>query len=110
MMDNGILQVTFSKPEGRIIGIKYNGIDNLLDYAHKESNLGGYAYLIFIHDSIYNPNLCPVNFNVILLFRAGNQIERPSFLYLLFFYTSDEMMVKDNYKNGERKNRENREV
>ncbi|KAF3327216.1 putative rhamnogalacturonate lyase B isoform X1 [Carex littledalei] len=42
VMDNGILQVTFSKPHGRMIAIKYNGIDNLLDYPHSESNLGGY--------------------------------------------------------------------
>jgi Rhamnogalacturonate lyase family len=48
-MGNGIIQVTFLKPQGRIIGIKYNGIDNLLDYAHKESNLGGYAQLISTH-------------------------------------------------------------
>ncbi|KAF3341803.1 putative rhamnogalacturonate lyase B [Carex littledalei] len=41
VMDNGILQVTLSKPYGRMIGIKYNGIDNLLDYPHAQSNLGG---------------------------------------------------------------------
>ncbi|KAJ1689025.1 hypothetical protein LUZ63_013180 [Rhynchospora breviuscula] len=41
-MDNSILRVTFTKPQGHIIAIKYNGIDNLLDYTHGESNLGGY--------------------------------------------------------------------
>lgn len=67
-MNNGILQVTFSKPQGRVIGIKFNGIDNLLDYAHKENNLGGYTHLISTKNSIYNPKLCSVNFNVICLF------------------------------------------
>ncbi|CAH8251745.1 unnamed protein product [Arabidopsis lyrata] len=40
LMDNGILQVTLSKPGGIITGIKYNGIDNVLEVRNKETNRG----------------------------------------------------------------------
>lgn len=41
VMDNGILQVTISKPEGIVTGIQYNGISNLLEVRTDEPN-GGY--------------------------------------------------------------------
>ncbi|XP_052202154.1 uncharacterized protein LOC127807948 [Diospyros lotus] len=40
VIDNGILQVTLSNPEGIITGIQYNGIDNLLEICNNESNRG----------------------------------------------------------------------
>ncbi|XP_041017227.1 uncharacterized protein LOC121259642 isoform X2 [Juglans microcarpa x Juglans regia] len=40
VMDNGILQVTISNPEGMVTGIEYNGIDNLLEILNEESNRG----------------------------------------------------------------------
>ena len=39
-MDNGIVELTFSNPDGNVIGIKYNGINNLLEIHNKESNRG----------------------------------------------------------------------
>ncbi|KAK8600954.1 hypothetical protein V6N13_059306 [Hibiscus sabdariffa] len=40
VMDNGILQVTISKPEGIVTGVSYQGIDNLLEIRNEESNRG----------------------------------------------------------------------
>ncbi|KAG2698669.1 hypothetical protein I3760_07G160600 [Carya illinoinensis] len=40
VMDNGILQVNISNPEGMVTGIEYNGIDNLLEILNEESNRG----------------------------------------------------------------------
>lgn len=41
-MDNGILQVTFSNPGGDIIGIRYNGIENLIAFDETKKQHGGY--------------------------------------------------------------------
>lgn len=49
-MDNGILEVTLSKPEGIVTGIQYNGISNLLEVLNDESNRG---YMAFKHKSRY---------------------------------------------------------
>ena len=39
-MDNGILEVKLSKPGGIVTGIRYNGIDNLLEVLNEEENRG----------------------------------------------------------------------
>ncbi|OAY66622.1 hypothetical protein ACMD2_16217, partial [Ananas comosus] len=47
IISNGIIELTISKPQGRITGIRYNGIDNLLQYSSNKSNLGGYWDLVW---------------------------------------------------------------
>ncbi|KAK1276228.1 hypothetical protein QJS04_geneDACA005763 [Acorus gramineus] len=39
-MENDYLQVTFMKPNGKITGIRYNGVDNLLDTRQKTTSRG----------------------------------------------------------------------
>ncbi|CAL0312952.1 unnamed protein product [Lupinus luteus] len=40
VVDNGIISVTLSIPEGYVIGISYNGIDNILDTKNEEQDRG----------------------------------------------------------------------
>lgn len=50
MMDNGILQVTLSNLDGIVTGIRYNGIDNLLEVLNEEANRGWvYILLLLFH-------------------------------------------------------------
>jgi len=40
VVDNGIVSVSMARPEGYILGISYNGIDNILDSENKELDRG----------------------------------------------------------------------
>ncbi|KAI3876527.1 hypothetical protein MKW92_018784 [Papaver armeniacum] len=40
VMDNGLVQVNISNPSGLVTGVKYNGIDNLLEILNEEQNRG----------------------------------------------------------------------
>ncbi|KDP37920.1 hypothetical protein JCGZ_05359 [Jatropha curcas] len=40
VIDNGIVQVTLSKPGGFVTGIKYNGVENILETKRKENDRG----------------------------------------------------------------------
>ncbi|KAL6144278.1 hypothetical protein ACLB2K_054973 [Fragaria x ananassa] len=40
VLDNGLVRLTFSNPTGHVTGIKYGGIDNLLEIHNKPTNRG----------------------------------------------------------------------
>lgn len=40
ILDNGLLKVTISNPQGYVIGITYGGMDNILDVKSSESKRG----------------------------------------------------------------------
>lgn len=46
VIDNDIVRLNISKPEGAITGISYNGVDNLLEVLNPEFNRG-YVYNSF---------------------------------------------------------------
>ncbi|XP_072976467.1 uncharacterized protein [Typha angustifolia] len=77
VIDNGILQLTISKPEGRVTTIRYNGLRNLLEYDPEGSNSGGYWDVAWNHpgneQGCYFDRLDGTEFKVIV--ENPNQIE-----------------------------------
>ncbi|KAA8546655.1 hypothetical protein F0562_003114 [Nyssa sinensis] len=53
IMDNGLVNVTLSTPQGMVTGIQYDGIDNLLEEQNKERNRG---YWDVVWSSTRQPN------------------------------------------------------
>ena len=39
-MDNGLVRITLSSPEGNVVALKYNAIDNLLEIRNPQYNRG----------------------------------------------------------------------
>ncbi|WOL18376.1 putative rhamnogalacturonate lyase B isoform X1 [Canna indica] len=74
VIDNGILQLTLSNPGGLITGVRYNGIDNLLEILNKEGNRGYW-------DLVWNEPQKPGIFDVIqgthfeIIYQDENRVE-----------------------------------
>lgn len=47
-IDNGILELTLSKQDGGVTGVRYKGIGNLLELSNREFDRG-YVYNVFIY-------------------------------------------------------------
>ncbi|XP_020113077.1 probable rhamnogalacturonate lyase B isoform X2 [Ananas comosus] len=58
VIDNGIFQLTLSKPDGIVTGIQYNGVDNLMEVLNREDNRGYW-------DLVWNAPGGPGTFDVI---------------------------------------------
>jgi len=51
VIDNGILQIKIANPEGYLTGIRYGGVENLLETRNEGSNRG---YASFLSPSLSN--------------------------------------------------------
>jgi hypothetical protein len=40
LIKNDIFELTLSKPDGIVTGVRYNGVDNLMEILNKEDNRG----------------------------------------------------------------------
>nr|GMD54667.1 probable rhamnogalacturonate lyase B [Ipomoea batatas] len=94
MMDNGIVSVNFSKSTGSIVGIKYQGIDNLLSTTNKETDRG-YWDIDWNRPNVKTSSsfkILATNFTVIS--KAENQAE---ISFTKVFKTGDETDIPINF-------------
>ncbi|EEF35155.1 lyase, putative [Ricinus communis] len=74
VIDNGILQITLLNPTGDVIGIKYNGIDNVLGTQNGEGNRGYWDVVWNIPGThVSYDRLKGTNFSVVM--EDENQVE-----------------------------------
>lgn len=52
VMDNGLVNVTLSSPQGMVTAIQYNGIDNLLE-PNRETNRGYHIDFLLFSLNLY---------------------------------------------------------
>lgn len=56
-IDNGILELTLSKQDGGVTGVRYKGIGNLLELSNREFDRG-YVYNVFIYICTHTTKFC----------------------------------------------------
>lgn len=115
VMENGMLKVTLSNPEGIVTGIQYNDIDNLLEVLNDESNRGYinkytlqsrihfYKLRNFVWCLPNNTKIClQINVGIGTLFGAHQQVQEQvahlmcmSVLlsFFMFYLQDNELMI-----------------
>lgn len=51
IIKNDIFELTLSNPDGIVTGVRYNGVDNLMEILNKEDNRGYQSYYACIVSS-----------------------------------------------------------
>lgn len=62
-MDNGLITVNLSNPTGSIAGIKYQGIDNVLETTHGVTDRGSEIHTIYLHPLLLHKKIQIPSFN-----------------------------------------------
>jgi hypothetical protein len=74
---NGIFELTLSNPDGIVTGVRYNGVDNLMEILNKEDNRGyggtNFLLLFFFALFFYCLHFCHLLYSSIRLLLIGFQ-------------------------------------
>ena len=76
VLDNGIVQVTLSKPQGSITGVKYLGVDNVMEVIDKEDSRG-YAN-IYLQLIFFDPSNAYRSYHPLVMGRYWDLVWNPS--------------------------------